>query len=391
VSYTGAEPKTVMQVTQRLASLFIDENLRDREVMADASFRFIESQLSDARVRLVEHEKQLEAYRLQHAGELPSQLDANLRVIQNAELQLQALNETKARNLDRRIIVERTLADLNAPAPAAPVAPPAAPGPAGDLIGQGTAEQQLEAAQEALRQLLLRLTPVHPDVIRMQRVIATLQEQAGAERLQAAAAPAAVAAPANPAETARLNRLREAQDELENIVRQEQRFEADERRLRSVIADYQARVEAAPSRESELIALTRDYDTLRQTYASLLSKQEDAKIAANLERRQIGEQFKVLDPAQLPERPTSPDRMRLNAMGIVVGLVLGLGVALLLELGDTTFKSDDDVTAALNLRVLALVPVLGSVPKRRASRAATAASVALAWLAGAVMIWRMRA
>jgi outer membrane lipoprotein SlyB len=98
------------------------------------------------------------------------------------------------------------------------------------------------------------------------------------------------------------------------------------------MAQYQARVDAAPTRESELVALTRDYDTLQKVYTNLLAKKEDSKVAANLERRQAGEQFRVLDPARLPERPFSPNRMRMNLMGAVAGLAVGLIVGSLIGL-----------------------------------------------------------
>jgi len=390
VGYTGAEPRTVMQVTQRLASLFIDENLRDREVMAEDSYRFIDSQLDEARRRLVEHEKKLEAYRRRYAGELPSQMDSNLRVIQGAQLQLQALAEAKARSMDRRLIVERGIADLNASAAAGV---PAVVSPSGDTV-TGTAAQQLEVAQDALRQLELRLTPEHPDVVRTRRLIAVLEKKAEAERLRvpfaAGAAPPAMSA----SEIARQNRLKEAQAELDNIARQEQRRDAEEQRVRAEVTTYQARVEASPTRESELIELTRDYDTLQKTYVSLLFKQEDSKLAANLERRQIGEQFKVLDPAQLPERPVAPNRARLNMMGAVLGFALGIGLAVLLELGDSTLKSDDDVMAALDLKVLALVPMLAAGQRRRNWRGQSivAASLALMSMAAVLFtIWKLRA
>ncbi len=365
VAYTGADPGTVMQVTQRLASLFIDENLRDREVMAEDSYRFIDSQLNEARRRLVEHEKKLEAYRRQYSGQLPSQLDSNLRVIQNAQLQLQALNEAKARAMDRRLIVERAIADLNAPSQSGS---PAGVTSADADTFTGTTAQQLEAAEDNLRQLLLRLTPEHPDVMRAKRLVATLQDKLAAEQRQGPQAAGTAPRPVSAAEVVRQNRLKEAQAELENITRQEQRRDAEEQRVRQQVAMYQSRVEAAPTRESELIELTRDYDTLQKTYVSLLFKQEDSKIAANLERRQIGEQFKVLDPAQLPERPVWPNRTRLNLMGLALGFALGAGLAVLLEFGDSTLKSDDDVTAALDLPVLALVPRLGAESKRGSRR-----------------------
>jgi len=391
VAYSGAEPRTVMQVTQRLASLFIDENLRDREVIADDSYRFLDSQLNEARLRLIEHEKKLEEYRRKYSGQLPSQMDSNLRVIQNAQMQLQALNEAKARSMDRRLIVERVIADLNAPQQAASA--PAVASESGDAVA-GTALQQLEAAEDTLRQMTLRLTPEHPDVVRTKRLIATLQDKAEAERQRVPTPPGEGPVLVTAADIARQNRLKEAQAEIENIARQEQRRDAEEARVRDDLATYQARVEASPTRESELVELTRDYDTLQKTYVSLLFKQQDSKLAANLERRQIGEQFKVLDPAQLAERPFAPNRLRLNLMGVAFGLALGIGLAVLLELGDSTLKSDEDVMTALDLRVLALVPVLAPEPKRRLWRGqstAAAASVALMSIAAALFtIWKLR-
>ena len=108
----------------------------------------------------------------------------------------------------------------------------------------------------------------------------------------------------------------------ERIVHQQ----AEQRRLEGVIATYERHISVAPTRESELAELTRDYETLRSVYASLLEKSEGAKIAANLETRQVGEQFKILDPARLPEVPFSPNRLMLNGIGAFAGLALGIGL-----------------------------------------------------------------
>src|SRR5207244_5348906 len=126
------------------------------------------------------------------------------------------------------------------------------------------------------------------------------------------------------------------------------------------MALYQSRLDAAPIREAEMTELMRDYDTIQQIYRGLLAKREDSKVAANLEQRQIGEQFRVLDPARVPERPFSPDRMRINLMGIAVGLLLGLGATAGLEYLDTTLKTEDDVRLLLGLPVIATIPELSA-------------------------------
>ena len=93
VSYIAGDPRVAQKVAERLGSLFIDENLRDREALAEQTSQFLEGQLDDARRRLLEHEKKLETYRRSHSGELPTQQQANVLAIQNAQMQLQSLAE----------------------------------------------------------------------------------------------------------------------------------------------------------------------------------------------------------------------------------------------------------------------------------------------------------
>lgn len=387
VSYTGDDPQTVMRVTERLASLFIDENLRDRAVLAEDTDDFLESQLGGARRRLLDQEKKLEEYRRRFAGQLPTQAASNLQMIQNNQMQIQALNESMARDRERRLLLERMIADAASVDVAAATAPP--PAGASGETAVGTAAQQLEAARQVLRQMELRLTPEHPDIVRMTRSIARLEQMAAAEALDARRAPESHRWP-TPQEAARQNRLKELTSELADLNRQFTRKEQEEKRLRDVVAEYQARLEAVPTRESELVDLTRDYDTLQQTYRNLLGKKEESTLATNLERRQIGEQFKVLDPAQVPERPFSPNRRRLNVLGAVAGLAIGVVLVGLLEFTDSTLKTDEDVLTALSLPVLALVPLITTEDERRTMRrrrfmvAATSAAVvcvAAGWIA----------
>ena len=386
VTYVSGDPKAAMEVTNRLASLFIEENRRDREVLADGTNQFLESQLEDARRRLAEHEKKVQEYRQQYTGELPTQVQSNLQVIQNTQLQVQAIVESIDRDRDRRIVLERSIADASAAdertagAGTSPVEAQASP-----------EEEELGTARRALRELQARLTSEHPDVARAKRQLRELEAKAAPSA--AAPAPQPEIRPARPTATAA--RIRNLQNEMQNIDRQIAYKEAEERRLRGVIATYQARVEAAPKRESELIELTRDYTTLQQLYTGLLAKREDSKIAANLERRQAGEQFRILDPARVPEQPFSPNRMRMNLMGAIAGLALGLGLVALLEYRDTTLRTDDDVLSTLNLPVLAVIPLLvTSVDDRRQKRrrwAAVAAAASVMVIGTAVVVWKVMA
>jgi len=371
VNYVGRDPRTVMKVTERLASLFIEENLKDRELLADGTTVFIEAQLEDARRRLIEQEKKLEAYRRRHSGELPSQLDSNLQAIQNTQMQVQSLVESLNRDRDQRLVLQRQLADAEAAASAEPATPPAGAGESGDL--GGTAARQLEIARAQLKVAETRLKPEHPDIGMLKRRIRDLEQAAEVEAL----AKPVTEGPSR-AELARQQRLAGLRREIEQLDRQIGQKTAEEKRLRSASASYQTRVDAAPTRETELVELTRDYTSIQGMYSSLLQKKEDSKLSASLERRQIGEQFKLLDPARMPERPFKPNRQLFYLSGMAAGLAIGLGIVGLLEYRDRSFRNDQDLTRLLSLPVLAVVPVMQSDAERRqAFRRHVAGSVAL--------------
>jgi uncharacterized protein involved in exopolysaccharide biosynthesis len=281
-------------------------------------------------------------------------------------------------------VLERSIADARIATAGQPAAPAPAPAAGDSPFPGASAADQLQAAQAALQAMLLRLKPEHPDVVRLKRTIAELQKRADAE---AAAQP--VDAPLTTVEAMRRNQLKEATAELDKLDREIAAKGEEEKRLHASIADYQKRIEAIPTRESELAELTRDYETLQQSYRGLLAKKEDSQIAANLERRQIGEQFKVLDPARLPEKPTSPDRPRLYALGLAAAIAIGLAVGVLVEYLDRTMRSEDDVRVALKLPVLATIPILRprGATARKGLAVAAAVVVTVALGAGAIA-WR---
>jgi hypothetical protein len=125
-----------------------------------------------------------------------------------------------------------------------------------------------------------------------------------------------------------------------------------------------------------------------------LGKNEEAKISANLERREIGERFRVLEPPRLPVRPFSPNRPRIQAVGGALGLVLGIAIAALLEYRDTSLKTDDDVVMSLALPVLALIPMMRSEAERRRLRRRkillSMASAATLSVAGLLVVWKLK-
>lgn len=373
VRFTYPDPNIAAQVTQQIGSLFVEQNARERNLLANATNQFLETQLAESRKKLEEQERKLETFRQLHGKALPTQLQSNMQALANAQLQVQGLVEAIARDRDRKQMLERLYREVLAEPPL-PVARQAQsqsdPGaPAG-----GTVAQQLAAARASLSSLELRYKSDHPDVARARRLIADL------EKAQAAAPPvdAGTTAPATDsidavADAARRERLREMRAEIESLDRQTAFKESAEQRLRGEIAEYQGRIEAVPGLESDWVALTRDYDTEQTAYKALLTKSTAAQVAANLEDQNIGERFRIVDAARVPVHPLPSMRVRYNALGLAVGLLLGLGIAAFLEFKDASFRSDAEVLDVLGMPVLASIPRVWTADEQKQHRTRTLA------------------
>ena len=116
----------------------------------------------------------------------------------------------------------------------------------------------------------------------------------------------------------------------------------------------------APVRELAMTQLNRDYLTTKDTYQTLLKKSEEAQQAENLERRQKGEQFKVIDPARIPEKPFRPDVPKILIFGLLLGAGCGFGIAFFREQMDRSFRDAEDLETTLGFKVLANIPKIES-------------------------------
>lgn len=385
VGFESPQPRTAMQVAERLASMFVQENLQDREVLADSTNQFLQAQLEDARRRLTDHEATLEAFRLRNTGQLPTQVQSNMHMLQVTQTQLQANADAANRERDRLSALEGAMAE----------AALSLQNRSADQKGSGdqkgtpaTPAQQLETWRATLKSLEARFKEGHPDVRQARRQVADLEAKVAAAGPQSAT-PIASAMNASVV-AAQLSKMRLEAEQLRKSI---EGRKAEDERLRKNLSTYTARLEATPKLESEVSALMRDYETIKTQYETLLKKSEESKIAVNLERRQIGEQFKVIDGARLPERPISPNRLRLNLIGLLSGLGLGVVLVGLLEYRDTTLKTDDDVVMSLALPVLAVIPTMRTTAEnRQATRRrvllAASASLATILLAVAVAVWQ---
>jgi succinoglycan biosynthesis transport protein ExoP len=374
VGFIHLDPVLAAKVTDRVAKAFVEENQRTRTGLAEGTDQFMEEQLQTTRARLTEHEQKLEEYRRLHAGELPSQLPANLQVIQNAQVQLRAVADAIQQDRDRRLKVEETIASLTAaeeraPAPEEPD-PVAADGNDANpdplvndkllqLRGR-QALQQLPRIRATLAGLQLELKPDHPDIVRLKRLVASLER-----RVVADLGPGALDTDNSPDAARdklraqqRAKSLEQLRSDLTAIDKRLADRHAEETRIRQVAERYQQRIETSPTRETELTTLMRDYDTLRESYRGLLAKKQEAQMAADLERRKVGETFTIVGPPSVPDRPFSPNRRAFVLEGAAVGLAIGLIVTAWREYRDCTLRTESEIVNGLELPVIGFIPVI---------------------------------
>jgi len=151
-------------------------------------------------------------------------------------------------------------------------------------------------------------------------------------------------------------RYNEIEDRLMLTEREIGRLKEEDAKIRAQMEKYSERVEKTFGRELEITNLTRDYQNAKETYESLLRKSQEAQQAENLERRQKGEQFKVIDSARTPGMPFKPDIPKIFLFGLLLGLGSGFGLAFFREQMDRSFRDAEDLEATLGLKVIANIP-----------------------------------
>jgi uncharacterized protein involved in exopolysaccharide biosynthesis len=214
--------------------------------------------------------------------------------------------------------------------------------------------------------LLSKYTETHPDVVRLKNDIEKLKEKISAQATSHPAGPVKEAK-VGP-EPAQIQQLRAQLAGIEQAIRDKQRSQA---KIQAEIEKYQGRIQLSPTVEAQYKALTRDHDAALNFYNDLLSKRNQSEMATDLERKQQGEQFRVLDPPNLPEKPTFPDRRKFAGGGLAAGLALGVAMVFALEFLNKCIRNEKDVLFYLQLPTLATVPDLepdSSAAKKKRSR-----------------------
>lgn len=342
ISYKGRDPHTVMKIANALASYFINANLKIRESQAIGTSKFIDNERIAMRKKLEEVEIKLKEYREKYMGELPEQLDSNLRILDRLQEDMshrqQRLSAAKIRlaalanQMQRNQILQT---------------------PNGRVQSRSMPLTNLEQLKQELANLKNKYTDRHPDVIRLSKKIADLEtknEKKAGKTVE------------DLLDSSKLLANRTGVDllitEQYEIKREIAGLQQGISELNSQTKKYQARVENTPKREQELMSLRRDYQNIQKVYNSLLNRKLEAEIAVNMEKRQKGEQFRIIDFARLPEKPISPDMKKLFLLCLAAGLGIGGGFVFLFYFFDTSFRKPEEVESALGVPVLATLPAI---------------------------------
>jgi succinoglycan biosynthesis transport protein ExoP len=340
IGYTDRDPARAQRILNRVATVFVEENSKFQERRAENSADVLEQQLASSQARLNDLENKLRAKKQNYIGRLPEQIGANVQMVNGARNQFESISMQIRAEQDRLGLIEGQLEQMRLGVGAEAMTA------AGINAAQASQKRVDDLEQQLASARALGYKDRHPEVERLQAEI----KQARADASKVSPTNRQELLNADPMYRAKLQerdmaklRIRELQGASSAASRQ--------------IADYQSRVEAAPVVEQELTSVLRDYNAEKDRYADLTTRLNNARVAEDVARKQGGERFSVLYPASLPDKPIEPKPLKIMALAIVAGLVLGAGAALGREFLDRSVYDSRALQTEFE------VPVLGEIPR----------------------------
>ena len=360
IEYSAGTAELAQRVNSELTSLFIDENLKSQQEQAENTTAFLESQLALARSQLEEQEAKVRAFKTKHFGDLPTQMESNVQILSGLENQLgnnqRALDGAK----QQKLYLESQLQQYQTMQ--------------GDLVSNDTSAAPPEVLDKELLDLRTRLadartryTEAFPDVISLKQKIGETEklkkdvEKEIAANQKATKTSSGVGAASTDEmrydSSAPVMQIRSQLKANEFEVQNYQRRADD---IESQIASYRARLNMTPETEQELADISRGYEESKANYDSLLQKQNQSQLATSLEQRQQGQQFRIVDPPSLPDKPSFPNHFRVSLFGLALGAGIGLVLAALLDLTNARVWNEKDLEGLVPGCVLVGIPRLST-------------------------------
>ena len=364
ISYSAPTALLAQQVTKELSSLFIEENLQNRQQLSEDTTQFLENQLEQARKNLASQEERLRDFKSRYLGELPEQLQTNIQILSGLQARLQAATEALDQANQQKLYLESLLNQYKT------LRSQLAVRGGNSGVSAPTLDEQIERLKSELADLSSRATPKHPDVVRLKRQLADaesmkrqmdaeLKANKGEDLMESAGRPR------NLADLQAISPMLQIDGQIKSNQLEIANRKQEVRRLEMQIEAYQSRLNLTPVREQQVAAITRDYDQSRTNYESLLNKKMQSEMATNLEKRHEGQQFRIIDAPNFPQKPYSPDRFKFSLLGLVFGIVMGVGVTALIEVTDKQIYSEEDLLSVTPIPILSAIPLLQSAADQK--------------------------
>jgi polysaccharide biosynthesis transport protein len=348
VSFADPQPAMARDVTMRLAELFIEENMKSREVIAESSTEFLQHELDIMKAQLEVKERALMQFKQAHLGQLPEQMTANLHALDRLETESTAQQELeKALNL-RIQSIDRAIREYEDPtSEASPIRAVRDP--------RLTKIKELERTLAGLRSMYKES---YPDVARVRNEMMQLQAMTTEDYVALYVEQETVGI-SNGAGTAKRKAVDPYKAELmkqrEEALNQLQLVQLRQARIAADMKKFEGRIDGTAIHQQELMGIQRDYENLQKNYHALLEKKLNVGIAGDLEKKRQGVQMRIIDPARLPGMPEKPNLIFIMLGGLGVGCALGFGSAFGVELMRRGFVSAEEVEVTLGLPVLATI------------------------------------
>jgi polysaccharide biosynthesis transport protein len=341
VSYSSVDPAQAARVTNRLASLFIEENIKSREQQVMGTADFIDKELDDSRKDLVAKEQAIAQMKTIHSSELPESQTVHVQALTSLQLELRGQMDDLNRAQQQKLYLQSLLSQSTPVVDLDRSAPP-------DLANL---QSQLSDAQIELDDLRKQYGPAYPDVVKRTEDVENLERQIKEVR------------ESNAGQRGNRNEGQKAQNPVvaSQVAALDQQIHKNldrQAEIKKEIAFRQGKLASIPGVEQQMSSVTRDFEVSRDHYRMLLEKKFGADMASDLESRQKGERFVILDPAQIPTRPDRPNRLIIDVLALAVGFGLGLATAFVREIMDPSVKTEVEITEMLSTPIIAHIPWL---------------------------------
>lgn len=346
ISFEWWDAETAAQVANALASQFIDRNLKVREEMAMGTTSFLDAEVQRLQQQLQEREIALENFKKENMGSLPSQLSSNLSILEQLKEEKGRVEERAEQARHQLTLMEKeSLIQARNQLAGSDLL----------LAEPNPRHSEIDQLKQVLSEMSSRYTQQHPEIQRLNRRLARLEYEKQQEKVHE---PVVVHDP----EIFEPNMTRVQQEQMQGRI---VTYERRKRTLDSQIRAYEQRIEQTSGVELELMNLERDYNAVNDRFQGLLRRKLDAELAEQMERRQQGEQFRVVDPAIAPDRPSSPNGKRIAFLTLILGLGVGGSLAYLRESMDPAFYTASEVEQALHPNMLISLPLVKKDKKSR--------------------------